>query len=156
MRRLGPIAAAAALLSFAPAASIVAQQHTPLVAGERVRVVLAIGRQPRHTGTVVALRGDTLVLDRRNSEPIALPLVSVARVERSLGRGRCGGAGARAACMLGAALAGMAVGGAIGYFATQDGSDIAGMGALLGAPVGFIVGLVVGGLVGGERWQRIR
>jgi hypothetical protein len=57
--------------------------------------------------------------------------------------------------MLGGALAGTLVGGAIGYFGTQDGSDMAGIGVLLGGPVGLIVGLVVGGLVGGERWQRI-
>jgi hypothetical protein len=144
------------VLSFAPVASINAQQTAPLAAGERVRVVVATGRQARYTGTVAAVRGDTLVLDRRNSEPIALPLASVARVERSLGRGRCGGAGARARCMLLGALAGTLVGGAIGYFGSQDGSDMAGIGVILGAPVGFIAGLVVGGLVGGERWQRIR
>jgi hypothetical protein len=58
--------------------------------------------------------------------------------------------------MLLGALAGTLVGGAIGYFGTQDESDMAGIGVILGAPVGLIAGLVVGGLVGGERWQRIR
>ncbi len=156
MRHLGTIATAAAMVLIAPAASIGAQPPAPLAAGERVRVVFATGRQVRHTGTVAAVRGDTLVLNRRNSEPIAVSLASVVQVERSLGRGRCGGAGARARCMLVSGLAGTVVGGAIGFFTTQSASDMAGIGVIFGAPVGLIVGLVVGGFVGGERWERVR
>jgi hypothetical protein len=102
------------------------------------------------------VRGDTLLLDRHGSDPIALPLVSVARLERSLGGGRCSGPGPRARCMLLGGLAGTVVGGAIGFFGTQGLDDMAGIGVLLGAPVGLIVGLIVGGIVGGERWERIR
>jgi hypothetical protein len=105
---------------------------------------------------VLAVRGDTLVLDRHGSAPITLSLASVGRLERSLGRGHCGGAGARARCVLMGGFAGVLVGGAIGFFGTQDGSDMAGIGVLLGAPAGLIVGLLVGGIVGGERWERIR
>jgi hypothetical protein len=156
LRHLAAITALAALPLFAPAASTIAQQATPVAAGDRVRVIAATGRQARHKGTVVAVRGDTLQLDRGGSDPLAIPFGSVARLDRSLGDGRCSGLGARTACMLLAGLSGTLVGGAIGFYTTQDGSDLAGMGALFGAPVGFIVGLVVGGFVGGERWQRIR
>lgn len=156
MKHLGPIAGAAALLSIAPAVSIGAQPTAPLATGDRVRVVFATGRQARHTGTVAAVRRDTLVLDRGNAEPIAFPLTSVVQVERSLGQGRCSGAGARVRCILVSGLAGTVVGGAIGFFATQNASDMSGIGVLLGAPVGLIVGLVAGGFVGGERWERVR
>jgi hypothetical protein len=156
VKHLGPIAAAAALLSVAPAASTGAQPTAPLAAGERVRVVIATGRPARHTGTVTAVRADTLVLNRRNSEPITVSLASVAQVERSLGPGRCAGAGARVRCMLRSGVAGTVLGAAIGYFGTQGAKDMPGVGVILGAPVGLIVGLVVGGLVGGERWERVR
>ncbi|MDQ3996760.1 MAG: hypothetical protein M3303_07045 [Gemmatimonadota bacterium] len=156
MRLLSRLAVAAALVSFEPSGAIAAQQTARVAVGERVRAVIAVGRQPRHTGTVLAVRGDTLVLDRRGSGPIALSLASVARLERSLGAGRCSGFGGRGRCLLAGGLAGVVVGGAIGFFGTQDGGDMAGIGVILGAPVGLIVGLLVGSIVGGERWERVR
>ena len=149
-------AAAAALASFEPSGAIAAQQTAPVAVGERVRALVAVGRQRRHTGIVLAVRGDTLVLDRPGSDPLALSLASVARLERSLGGGRCSGLGPRTRCVLLGGLAGVVVGGAIGFLTTQGLDDFAGIGVLLGAPVGLIAGLVAGGIVGGERWHRVR
>jgi hypothetical protein len=155
MKLFPGLAAAAALVSFDPSGAIAAQQAARVTVGERVRAVVALGRQPRYTGTVLAVQRDTLVLDRSGSSPIALSLASVVRLERSLGDGRCSGAAARTKCVLMGGLAGVVVGGAIGFFGTQNAGDMAGIGVLLGAPVGLVVGLVVGGIVGGERWERV-
>jgi hypothetical protein len=114
----------------------------------------------KHTGTVIDVRVDTLLFTAENqSTPILVPTASLMGLEVSRGK--------RSHALAGAGLgflAGVLVGGVVGYasahHAAKTGDDLAYLrvpaGALLGGGVGIVVGAVVGATRSGERWEALR
>ena len=154
--RLTVMAAAVAMLWLAPPASMAAQESDTLAVAARVRARVAPSGQA-YTGSIAALRNDTLVLDRGQRGVLAVPLASVVQLERSRGPGWCRRRpGARLGCIALGIVSGAVIGGVISYQATKcDDCDLSGIGVIFGVPVGAGVGLIVGALVGGERWERV-
>jgi hypothetical protein len=157
MRRVTRTAAILAVPWLAAPPPITAQEtSTPLAVGERVRARVAPGGR-RYTGSLIALRSDTLVLQDRQRGAVSLPLLSVMQLERSRGPGWCRRRpGSRIGCVALGIVSGALIGGTIGFQTTKcDGCDLHGIGVILGAPVGAAVGLIVGAIAGGERWERV-
>jgi hypothetical protein len=146
-----------------------AAESDPLhLTGSRVRLFVsdrstAAGRLSslgqKHTGTVIEVRGDTLLFTAENqSTPILIPTASLTGLEVS--RGKRSHILADAGLGL---LAGVLAGGVIGYVSAHDaaknGDDLAyfrvPVGALLGGGVGIVVGAVVGATRSRERWETL-
>ena len=127
-------------------------------AGSRVRVTTAPVSPLRRIGSLVSLDSDSLRYSRWDtSSVIALPLASVARLERSTGRRLNTGRGAMIGGLIGAGF-----GLFLGIAASTDNSgwwevgvdDIAAVTAILGAG-GAGVGALIGSLSRRDRWESV-
>jgi hypothetical protein len=135
--------------------------------GSRVRLYISdrstaagrlSSRGQMQTGTVLEVRGDTLVFTAEHqSTPTLVPTASLMGLEVNRGKKRSHvvkGAG------LGF-LAGVLVGGVVGYAsavqAAQNGDDLAYLevpaGMVVGGGVGIVVGAVIGTRRTGDRWE---
>ena len=152
-----------ALLLLAPLAGLSAQETPPLLLGMRVRVTTLelrrIGQAPqtfteiRRTGTLIALKSDTLVLrEKENTVQRTIPLAHVKRLDLSQGRASHG-KGALKGAAIGFLAGGGATGGAVLGVAETFG-ELTGA-FLLGAIPGALVGSGIGALAGGERWEQV-
>ena len=127
-----------------------------LRSGARVRITAP--PVARTTGTLLGLRGDSLVvLGEPLPDTLRLALGTVRQLDVSLGAHRRIGRGA----LIGFAT-GYVVGGLIGYAALDAGqpasSNLKGLGAAIGAGLGGGAGVVTGIIVGlrpVERWQSV-
>ncbi|HEU0079986.1 MAG TPA: hypothetical protein VFQ76_20230 [Longimicrobiaceae bacterium] len=142
------------LALFCLASGVSAQERMPLDTGARVRVTVTGPAPLVRTGTLLALSDTTLHL-RSGSLPVAIPLATVVRLDRSRGRalGRTGG-------VVGFLLGG-AAGGIAGCLANRDAYGVfcggqsdatVFAGAALGGAAGAALGAV---LPGRERWSRL-
>ena len=138
-----------AVLALATFTDAIAQEQQPLVPGQRLRIT-APGVQPDHTiGTLVTIRGDTLVLSCDGSTgSVVFP--SIERLEtwrpRPGGKGALIGAGA-------GLLGGAAIGGMIELTVEGDQAIAPVVGAVAGTVMGALMGaggrpVIVGGLAG--------
>ena len=127
-------------------------------AGSRVRVTTAPASPGRRIGSLVSLDTDSLRYRRWDTTSvIALPLASVARLERSTGRRSNTGRGAMIGGLIGAGF-----GLFLGIAASTDNSgwwevgveDVAAATALVGAG-GAGVGALVGSLSRRDRWEPV-
>lgn len=128
--------------------------------GERIRITIPSRGMTPLSGTLIAVRADSLLLDT-GAEKLSVPRSLVARLEVSRGKRSQGGRGA----LIGLA-GGLTLGGIIGYaacnattspascFESQEGSQYYFLvtWAISGA-AGALLGAVIGGRVRGERWQ---
>jgi hypothetical protein len=126
--------------------------------GARVRVTTMPATRGRRIGSLVSLDRDTLRWSRWDtSSVIAVPIASVARLERSTGRRSNAGRGAMIGGLIGAGL-GLFVGVAAstddtGFFEVGA-EDVAAVTAILGAG-GAGVGALVGSLSSRDRWEPV-
>lgn len=138
-------------------ADLAAQEKEAIGIGERIRVAAPAISHSKLVGTLAALHGDTLFLQKENStfpSPLAIPLAAITRLEVNRGKGSRGKH--------------VLTGSAIGVLATipatwivlkaEGGSEeIEGgeviVGSLLLSPVGIILGGVVGSLFPHEQWK---
>jgi hypothetical protein len=131
-------------------------------AGSRVRVTLTRTATPaspgRRIGSLVSLDRDSLRYTRWDSTSVlALPLASVARLERSIGRHSGTGRGAVIGGLIGAAF-----GLFIGIAASTDNSgylqvgvgDVAAATGIVGA-AGAGIGAIIGSLSKRDRWETV-
>jgi hypothetical protein len=132
-----------------------AQQHTAdrLAIGARVRVTAP--PHGRSVGTVLAYRGDTLVLLRGpRADTVRVALGPAHRLDVSLGTRRRLGRGVGLGLVLGAAVGG-AAGLVVGSLEDPSWSGLAGtLGALGGASAGALGGAAWGGRRV-EQWARV-
>jgi hypothetical protein len=127
-------------------------------AGARVRVTTQPASPGRRIGSLVSLDGDSLRYSRWDTTSvIALPLTSVDRLERSIGRRSNTGRGAMIGGLIGAGF-----GLFLGVAASTDNSgwwevgvdDIAVATAIVGAG-GAGVGALIGSLSKRDRWEPV-
>ena len=171
MPRLRYVVWTVLLLSAAPAAAQRPAADTLPLAGARVRVSAPPSR--RAVGTVLAYRGDTLLLQRptwSGAETTSVRLADVRRLEVSVGKRRR---------MFNGALLGLSAGGAAGALlgavsysdkpsrCYREGAEVPcfvnldfgrGFSAMAGGVVGGAAGLVTGLLVGArrvDRWEEV-
>ena len=159
MRHLATVIACVALAPGAP----LAQVPRPVAVGARVQVTLAEAERQKQSaergqrvrGTVLAARGDTLVLRLAPGVgPLAVPVAAVRRLEVSHGVPSRGVSALRAV-PINALVA------AVALAALYDADDMRfGVGsraeaALLGAAAGAFAGATVGALWPHERWRRV-
>jgi hypothetical protein len=163
-----PTTAFALLALTLPASSVLRAQSTaPAAVGERVRITTPSQRGSyRIVGSVVAVQGDTLMLQSRElATPRPVAFTEISNLEVSLGsRGNV-----RRGLLYGAVI-GAGVGGVLGA-ATYQKPDCAGAtwfcgdaephrtgAAVAGGIVGALAGVIVGGVWGAthpsERWAR--
>jgi len=158
-------------LILASALSSAAAQQPGTAPGSRIRVTHSCrvpddgsprcysrrsGLLWRHTGTLVGVRSDTLLLQiAEHQAEVHLPLASLRRLETPHGQKSRWATGAGIGLLAGA-VAGGVIGGAIG--ASSD-PDFAGLhalaGIILGAPVGFGVGAIAGSFFKTDRWVAV-
>jgi hypothetical protein len=126
--------------------------------GSRVRVTTMPAKPGRRIGSLVSLDGDSLRYSRWDTTSvIALPLASVARLERSTGRRSNTGRGAMIGGLIGAGF-----GLFLGIAASTDDSgwwevgvdDVAVVTAILGAG-GAGAGALIGSLSKRDRWEPV-
>lgn len=135
--------------------------------GTRVRITgetVSSAVAPSITGSVLALRADSLWLKPENrTDPLALPLGSIRRLEVSMGRTSQGGRGARTGALVGGiALATTSYIDAracepdplAGFFGacTPEGTAIV-VGLGIGAAIGAGIGYLIGSRFSTERWR---
>lgn len=136
-----------------PAVCVHAQPASAVAVGARVRVTAPAALTPhRQVGSVLALRGDTLVLQLRpGGDSVALPMAQLSALELSRGRHSSTLKGFGYGMVIGTGT-GILAGAAWG----EKGSKGEAMG-MAGLFFGF-TGLVAGGLWGtlyqSERWER--
>ena len=130
-------------------APLLAQQATPLPPGAQIRVTASQTLPRREVGSFTAARNDTLWMQARRGDQVAIPLATVERLEMSAGRPRLKWA------LIGGAV-GLLAGGVLGGRAGAE-DDITGTGAAAGFTVGALQGVVLGATVGGlaapRRWR---
>jgi hypothetical protein len=125
-------------------------------AGSRVRVTTSPATPGRRIGTLVSLDTDTLRWSRWDTTSvIAVPVPSVARLERSTGRRSNTGRGAMIGGLIGAGF-GLFLGIAA---STDDGwdvgvDDMAAVTGIVGAG-GLGVGAIIGSLSKRDRWEPV-
>jgi hypothetical protein len=152
-----------------PDAGLAAESDPLHLTGSRVRLYVAdrstaagrlssIGQM--QTGTVIEVRGDTLVFTAEHqSNQVLVPSVALTGLEVSRGK--------RTHVVKGAGLgflAGVLAGGAIGLVSAQHGAktgdDLAYLrvpaGMVIGAGAGIVVGAVVGATSTRERWEPLK
>jgi hypothetical protein len=145
--------------------SLGAQDVSPLVRpGDRVRI---LSPSFHGTGVYQAVSGDTVVVYADPGGIQHIPVASVARLERSLGRpgpGRSAGHGALVGGVGGALAGGLFVGMLLAIFCeppsctADDWVTGVGVGAGVGGAAGVVAGAVAGlayAGVRGERWQDV-
>ena len=156
-----------AVLAAPAGDSLRAQSTAPVAVGERVRITTPSQRGPyRIVGSVVAVQGDTLVLQSGEfPTPRPVAVADISNLEVSLGRSSNTGRGFLYGSVIGAGL------GTVLGAATYQKPDCAGATwfcgdaaphrtatAVAGGVVGALAGLAVGGLWGAshpsERWVR--
>lgn len=138
-----------------------------VLAGMRARVwapgiVHSPALLPRREGTIVAMRGDTLLFDgARNRELVLVPRASIRTLDVSTGLGRTFGR-ARSGAILGAPL-GFAVGSLLDTYVLQADRDCGSRGCaptmramVGGTAAGMLVGAITGYLLPGHRWRTVR
>ncbi len=143
----------------APQAGLAAESDPLHLTGSRARLLAPALGPRRQVGTVVEVRGDTLLFTPdHQSTPALVPTESVTEIEMSRGMHSHVLAGAGLGF-----LAGAVTGGVIGYaLAHTPPSDDGDYGPLVGAVGAVIlggVGVGVGALIGSrqtERWERLR
>jgi hypothetical protein len=148
-------------LAWLAAPCIGATAQTPtLPPGARVRVTAPAYGSARQVGTVLALRGDTLVLQTAaNPDTLLLPWSGVTGLEVSRGRRRQVREGIGFGFLAGAAF-GMLIGLADGddppdsFIAFSAGEKALFAGAVLGG-IGAVVGGVLGAASPTDRWERV-
>jgi hypothetical protein len=129
-------------------------QDVRLVPGAPLRITDMGGEWRRARADFVALRGDTLLVSRRDGAEAGLPLERLAEVQvlaRPARRGTF-------------TLLGMVVGGALGYIVYKERLDARHsndewngfVATLIGVPVGSLGGGAVGYTLGRERWETVR
>ncbi|MEX1186311.1 MAG: hypothetical protein WEA80_06955 [Gemmatimonadaceae bacterium] len=140
--------------------SPVAAQMAGLGAGSRVRVTSPRDDLNKHVGTVLEVRGDSVVIaGRHGSRTIAL--ANVTRLDVSTGTRRHVGRGA---------LIGLGVGALLGLTVVDEGvedctdeflicpvpvsrAQMATAGALVSGAAGVVIGAIVGAFVKSDRWE---
>ena len=141
------------LFSLAVSIDLVAQETSPVVPGDRVRVTVL---KNKIVGTVVTFEADTLVMNVKNrAEPTAVPLASVKRLE--VGRGK--ESNVRRNALIGLVVG--AVSGAIGTCLGEEGGDVSTapnncilLSVLIGGGLGAGVGAALGA-VKVEQWEEV-
>ena len=139
-------------------------QSAPVAAGTRVRVTAPGNNLDKHVTTVVDVRGDSIVLNVRNSS-LVIGLADVTELEISAGKRtqfwRSAGYG------LGLGVVAGAVVGAVTYkecesdhflgciMAPQSASESAAMGGMLFGALGLVGGGIVGLLNRTDRWASV-
>jgi hypothetical protein len=139
------------LFLLAPLADLVAQESPHLSSGARVRV--SVRQQGRQTGTLVAMKTDTLVLraEGRNT-PRTIPLSSVSRLDVSRGRASFG-----KGALKGAGI-GLLVGVAyptIEFIKGGRKDDFFPLALMFGSLGGTFLGALIGGSRPGEQWEQV-
>jgi hypothetical protein len=159
MRRL-TLLCSALLLAWSHGAP--AQVPRQLVPGARVRISEShSGAATTETGTLVAIRADTLVLQPEHRvDTLRIPVGSVRTLEVSRGRKSRVGAGIGYGALVGVAtgaLVPLAVcGGDCGASSVGNFTGLLVVGgAVLGAVAGSVVGGVIGAAHSGERWEQV-
>jgi hypothetical protein len=139
-------------------------QSAPVAAGTRVRVTAPGNNLDKYVATVVDVRGDSIVVNVRNSS-LVVGLAEVTELEVSTGKRtqfwRSAGYG------LGLGIAAGALVGAVTYkecesdhflgcmMAPQSASESAAMGGILFGALGFVGGSVVGMVKRTDRWASV-
>ena len=148
------LAALALLLAAAPLGAQSAPASVP--EGARVRLT---SPNARGVFTVVRVTADTLTVARGAIAPVAIALLDVQRLDRSLGR-RSTAAGRRRGLLIGLGVGGI-VGGLLGFI-TEDETlsqytkaDAARDGGIVGAIAGGLIGRARGAKHPGERWESV-
>lgn len=149
-----------AVLVLAPLTDALAQE-LPLRPGRRVRVTAPTIGIKKQAATFDALRGDMLVVVADST--MDFPLASVTRLDVYAGRQ----GHARRGAGIGF-LAGVSVGGVIGYFyctagtgdcldsSSDQGAELQLIGPLaIGAVAGTLLGAAVGALIKTDKWEQV-
>lgn len=161
-----PVTSLIVVLLLAPFPSVIAQERAPPVKpGARVRVsytqpcppeVRCVGSRPavRHTGTVVALDGDSLVLAvERRTDRLVIPRRSMTKLEVSWGHKRQTVGGA----IIGASVTGGLVLGVLlvcGDFCPENPGAAAEV-VVYWAAIGAGIGALIGTAVITDRWEEV-
>ncbi|MDQ6887650.1 MAG: hypothetical protein M3068_10185 [Gemmatimonadota bacterium] len=150
-----------ALLALALPAALIAQgtAHAPtLRQGAQVRIWMSNGPIKKRVASVVAVYGDTLLLDAREpSEQLAVPFAEVLRLEVRTNSDL--GSHADDGAMLGLAMG--VVGGAVLAQRSKPGAvwnnpgGLAIVGGIEGGVLGALVGGIIGHSISRERWVRV-
>jgi hypothetical protein len=135
-----------------------------IVPGARARLIVSDYGEDLQTGTVTAVRGDTIVFRRDQAgDSLAIGFVHVGRLDIGRGRHARPFTGLGLGFLVGAAAG--AIAGAATYqkpACTNDsfcldfgvGANVAG-GAVLGGAGGALVGLIAGAFIHAERWRTV-
>jgi hypothetical protein len=155
--RFGSHLVVASLSLLAAAASVsplAAQAGTELQPGVRVRIRAPGIVGGEYTGTVLARRGDTLVLGSPTSTPVTVPMARMTSLEVSRGTSRSLGAiaGLKWGTPIGLGL-GLALVPSINSCQRCNRGEAPAVVALYGIS-GAIDGAIIGALIGRERWER--
>lgn len=143
---------------LAPLAHLAAQESLTLAPGARVRV--SIRQQGRQTGSLVALKADTLIVKaEKRTAPSAILLSSITKLEFSKGHKRSAGKGAGLGFLIGAGvgvIAGTIAAQSYSGYDTETDWYWYQTAPVFGGGCG-ILGALVGGFVGAdaERWEPV-
>jgi hypothetical protein len=155
------------LLLLAPLASFAAQDVPSLAPGARVRVTtlehhpeishLFTDVKIRHTGTLIALNADTLLLKPDGqSSPRMIPLAHVTGLDMSRGwasRGERATMGSGIGFLVGGVILAIAGGTALEENSGSPGARM--ILFMIGGVPGAAIGAVVGESTAGERWEQV-
>ncbi len=146
--------AAAQQPATAPGSRIRVTHHCQLADAGAARCdLLRSGSRWRHTGTLVGVQSDTLLLrlPARQAD-VRLPLMAIRRVEVPIGKKSAWGTGAKIGLLAGAVV-GAAVGNAVGSNSDPGFAALHAIaGIILGAPAGLIAGGITGAFLKTDRW----
>lgn len=139
-----------AILFWVLNVDLAAQEKQSIGIGERIRVTAPAISHSKLVGTLAALHGDTLFLQKKNStfpSPLAIPLAAITRLEVNCGKGSRGKhvLTNSAIGVLATIPATWIVLKAEGGSEEIDAGEVI-MGSLFFSPVGIILGGVVGSL----------
>ena len=126
-----------------PVNSIAAQQPWQVRPGSQLRVTVTAGRPNRVVGEYLALHGDTLELEVRNTL-VLVPLAAVERLE--LNR-------PKRSYMLAGSSIGFILGGGVGLLVSGAGSGLSGV--TIGGVGGALVGAAVAAASGKDLWEQV-
>lgn len=151
------------ILVFIPV-SICAQNHS-ISPGDTVRVTYTNVVTSRTVGILEDISADSLYLNRQDTT-LALALLTVRRVEMSVGRRTLEGRGAAIGAVTGGLLLGVLMVASDG--SSGSNSDTGGLdfelfspgeafaaGFVIGAAGGAFAGLIIGGLTETHRWEKV-
>ncbi len=154
------------------AAAALTGQPGGFVPGSRVRMTAPALEFSRAVGSVLAIRGDTLVLECRTSalqpgrgrrawstDTTAVPMTTVTRLEVSAGRRSNIDKGVRKGLLIGGAV-GLALGVAMaaddeGNDFVCDGAGCVASGVVGGAVWGLLIGLAIGAFSSRDDWRPV-